>query len=42
LQKEEARLVLNGAGAAGDAIAKLLYDYGFINIIVIDREGAIY
>jgi malate dehydrogenase (oxaloacetate-decarboxylating) len=42
LKKEEARLVLNGAGAAGDAIAKLLYDYGFINIIVIDREGAIY
>jgi malate dehydrogenase (oxaloacetate-decarboxylating) len=42
LSKAEARLVISGAGAAGDAIAKLLYDYGFVNIIVIDREGAIY
>ena len=42
LDKSEARLVINGAGAAGDAITKLLLGYGFKNIIVIDREGAIY
>ncbi len=42
LDKTEARLVINGAGAAGDAITKLLLCYGFKNIIVIDREGAIY
>ncbi|QQG52791.1 MAG: NADP-dependent malic enzyme [Candidatus Falkowbacteria bacterium] len=42
LDKTEARLVISGAGAAGDAIAKILIDYGFINIIVVDREGAIY
>ncbi len=42
LEKEKVKLVLNGAGAAGDAIANLLYGYGFKNIIVIDREGAIH
>lgn len=42
LSKTEARLVISGAGAAGDAIAKILVDYGFVNIIVVDREGAIY
>lgn len=42
VSKTEARLVISGAGAAGDAITKLLYDYGFVNIIVVDREGAIY
>ncbi|MFA6514430.1 MAG: NADP-dependent malic enzyme [Patescibacteria group bacterium] len=40
--KNEISLVINGAGAAGDAIANLLYDYGFKNIISCDREGAIY
>src|SRR5680860_156954 len=42
LNKEEARLVISGAGAAGDAITKLIYDYGFINITVVDSQGAIY
>lgn len=42
LDKAEARLVINGAGAAGDAITRLLLGYGFKNIIVVDREGAIY
>ena len=40
--KEEINLVINGAGAAGDAIANLLHGYGFKNIISCDREGAIY
>lgn len=42
LDKKDVRLIINGAGAAGDAIAKLLYDYGFINIITLDSQGAIY
>lgn len=40
--KENARVIINGAGAAGNAIAKLLWIYGFKNIISIDRVGAIY
>ena len=40
--KEEVKLVINGSGAAGTAIAKLLLDYGFINIIACDTSGAIY
>jgi len=41
-QKEEARVLVNGAGAAGIAIAKLLLLYGFQDLIVCDRQGAIY
>jgi len=40
--KEEAKLIINGAGAAGDAVAKLLLVYGFKNIISVDKVGAIY
>ena len=42
LSKEQARVVMNGAGAAGTAIAKFLIFYGFKNIVVCDRAGAIY
>ena len=42
LNKEDAKLVISGAGAAGIAITKLLLNYGFKNIIVCDREGVIY
>jgi malate dehydrogenase (oxaloacetate-decarboxylating) len=41
LPKEDARIVINGAGAAGTAIARLLLAYGFSDIIVIDRTGII-
>lgn len=41
-QKEEARVLVNGAGAAGIAIAKLLLFYGFQDLIVCDRQGTIY
>lgn len=41
-QKEELKVVISGAGSAGSAIADLLQQYGFHNIIVCDREGAIY
>jgi malate dehydrogenase (oxaloacetate-decarboxylating) len=34
--------VINGAGAAGITIAKLLNAYGAKNIIVCDTKGAIY
>ncbi|MCX6798435.1 MAG: NADP-dependent malic enzyme, partial [Candidatus Falkowbacteria bacterium] len=40
--KEEVKLVISGAGAAGVAITKLLLKYGFRNIIVCDQTGAIY
>ncbi len=35
------KIVINGAGAAGTAIAKLLLRYGAKNIIVMDTKGAI-
>ncbi len=39
---DKVRLVINGAGAAGDAITRLLLKYGFKNIIVLDSLGIIY
>lgn len=36
------KVVLNGAGAAGIAIAKLLHRAGFSNLILVDTHGAIY
>ncbi len=41
LNKEEVEIVVNGAGAAGIAITKLLLTYGFLNIVVVDTKGAI-
>ena len=38
----ESRLVINGAGAAGLAVTRMLLDYGFADITVCDRVGAIY
>jgi malate dehydrogenase (oxaloacetate-decarboxylating) len=40
-KKEECKIVVNGAGSAGVAITKLLLSYGFKNIIMVDRTGAI-
>ncbi len=39
---EEARVVMNGAGAAGIAIARLLHAYGFANIVMCDRWGILH
>lgn len=36
------KIIVNGAGAAGNAIAKLLVFYGAKNLIVLDSKGAIY
>ncbi len=38
---EECKVVLNGSGAAGIAIAKLLLNYGFKDLILCDRKGMI-
>ena len=40
-KKEEVKVVVNGAGAAGIAITKLLINYGFQNIVVVDKLGII-
>ena len=39
---DEIRVTINGAGAAGMAIAKLLQSVGVGQIVLCDREGAIY
>ena len=40
--KEDCRIVINGAGSAGIAIAKLLLTYGFLHIILCDRSGILH
>ncbi|MCI8367626.1 MAG: NADP-dependent malic enzyme [Eggerthellaceae bacterium] len=37
--KEDVRVVVNGAGSAGIAIAKLLLSYGFANVTMVDKFG---
>lgn len=41
-KKEEVNIVVNGAGAAAISITRLLLSYGFENVILCDRTGAIY
>lgn len=41
-EKEDIRVVINGAGAAGIAIAKLIMAFGVKNIIMCDSHGCIY
>lgn len=41
-KKEEVKIVINGAGAAAISITKLLLSDGFKNVILCDRNGAIY
>lgn len=38
-KKEECRVIVNGAGSAGIAIAKLLLSYGFANVTMCDIRG---
>ncbi|MCH5254486.1 MAG: NADP-dependent malic enzyme [Lachnospiraceae bacterium] len=40
-QKEDCKVVVNGAGSAGIAITKLLLSYGFTNIILCDSTGIV-
>lgn len=39
---EELKIIINGAGAAGDSITRLLLSEGVKNVIVLDSKGAIY
>lgn len=39
---KNAKTVISGAGAAGIAIAKMLLAYGFTDITMVDRAGAIF
>ncbi len=41
-KKEDVRVVINGAGAAAISICKLLLTAGVKNIVLCDRNGAIY
>ena len=41
-KKEEVKIVTSGAGAAGISIVKLLLSAGFKNVVMTDRQGAIY
>jgi malate dehydrogenase (oxaloacetate-decarboxylating) len=38
---KDVKIVINGSGAAGVAIAKLLLDYGYGNIVMCDSHGII-
>ena len=40
--KEDVKVVTSGAGAAAISIVKLLLSYGFKNVTMCDRKGAIY
>ncbi len=40
-KKEEVHVVMNGVGAAGVAIAKIIMDWGVKNILLCDRGGII-
>ena len=39
---EELRVVMNGAGAAGSAVARFLLQFGVADVVLCDRAGAIY
>lgn len=41
-KKEEVKIVTSGAGAAAIAIVKLLLSAGFKDVVMCDRQGAIY
>lgn len=38
----ELKVIINGAGAAGNSIARLLMSSGIVNVILCDRKGALY
>ncbi|MBR3575360.1 MAG: NADP-dependent malic enzyme [Lachnospiraceae bacterium] len=40
-KKEDCKIVVNGAGAAGVAISKLLLKYGFGSVILCDSKGIV-
>ncbi len=38
---EECKVIVSGTGAAGSSIIKMIYNYGFTNILAFDRKGAL-
>lgn len=40
-KKDEVRVVFSGTGAAGTAIANLLMNYGFNDVVMTDRQGIV-
>ncbi len=42
LKKQDARVVINGAGAAGIAIANMLLTFGIKHLVLCDSKGIIY
>lgn len=38
---EDCKIVINGTGAAGSSIIKMLYNYGFKNIVAFDSKGCL-
>lgn len=40
-KKEDVKILINGVGAAGTAITKMLIEYGFKKIIVVDSRGIV-
>jgi malate dehydrogenase (oxaloacetate-decarboxylating) len=41
LAKEKAKVIVNGMGAAGTAVIKILVEYGFKHILVCDSKGIV-
>jgi malate dehydrogenase (oxaloacetate-decarboxylating) len=41
LEKSDAKILINGAGAAGTAIVKILANYGFKHFVLCDSRGVI-
>lgn len=41
-KKEDVRIAINGAGAAGIAVARMLLEYGFRHMVLCDKAGALY
>ena len=41
-KKEDVNVIINGSGAAGIAVSKMLIKYGFKNLIILDSKGTIY
>lgn len=41
-KKEDCKVVINGSGSAGIAICKMLLNYGFVNVILCDINGALH
>lgn len=38
----DSKIIINGAGASGINVCKILLQYGFTNITMLDTKGAIY